>query len=58
MYGNTCFYFNFLIKILFKQSQGKLKVRETVYEGIENMRTAFFGLFKGDNTGKAIIKAS
>jgi len=36
---------------------GKLKVRETVYEGFDNMRSAFYGLFKGDNTGKAIVKA-
>lgn len=37
--------------------QGKLKVKETVYEGFENMRSAFYGLFKGENIGKAIVKA-
>lgn len=35
---------------------GKLKTKETVYEGFENMRNAFYGLFKGENTGKAIVK--
>lgn len=37
---------------------GRLKTQETVYEGFEKMREAFFGLFKGENTGKAIVKAS
>jgi NADPH-dependent curcumin reductase CurA len=36
---------------------GKLKVKETVYDGFENMRDAFYGLFKGENIGKAIVKA-
>jgi NADPH-dependent curcumin reductase CurA len=36
--------------------QGKLKVKETVTEGFDNMATAFLDLFKGGNTGKAIIK--
>jgi prostaglandin reductase 1 len=38
-------------------SQGNLKVKETVTEGFDNMATAFLDLFKGGNTGKAIIKA-
>jgi len=37
--------------------EGKLKSHETVYQGIEKMRDAFFGLFEGENTGKAIVKA-
>ncbi|KAL5015255.1 hypothetical protein ScPMuIL_009525 [Solemya velum] len=37
--------------------QGKVKYRETVTEGIENMAEAFIGLFTGSHTGKAIIKA-
>ena len=36
--------------------QGKLKTKETTYVGFEKMFEAFVGLFKGDNTGKAIIK--
>lgn len=36
---------------------GKIKVQETMYEGFDKMRDAFYGLFKGDNTGKAVIKA-
>lgn len=37
--------------------EGKLKVKETVYEGFDKMRDAFYGLFSGENTGKAIVKA-
>ena len=36
---------------------GSLKVQETTYEGFKNMPKAFFGLFKGENIGKAIVKA-
>lgn len=36
--------------------EGKLKTKENVYIGFEKMREAFYGLFKGDSTGKAIIK--
>jgi prostaglandin reductase 1 len=36
--------------------EGKLKVKENVFEGFESMRDAFIGLFKGENFGKAIIK--
>ncbi|XP_071510205.1 prostaglandin reductase 1-like [Diadema antillarum] len=37
-------------------TEGKIKVREHVTEGFENMFTAFTELFTGANTGKAIIK--
>lgn len=36
--------------------EGKLKYRETVTDGFENMFEAFTGMLKGDNTGKAIVK--
>ncbi|XP_049949184.1 prostaglandin reductase 1-like [Schistocerca serialis cubense] len=36
--------------------QGKLKYRETVTEGFENMPKAFIGMLKGENVGKAVIK--
>ncbi|GAA4794920.1 NADP-dependent oxidoreductase [Streptomyces ziwulingensis] len=35
---------------------GRLKYRETVVEGIENNLEAFFGVLRGDNTGKMIVK--
>ncbi|MGR6970196.1 NADP-dependent oxidoreductase [Streptomyces cynarae] len=35
---------------------GELKYRETVVEGIENNLEAFFGVLRGDNTGKMIVK--
>ena len=39
-------------------SQDELKFKETVFDGFENMPKAFVGLFKGENTGKAVVKAS
>lgn len=37
--------------------EGKLKYRETVTEGFENMPKAFIGMMRGENFGKAIVKA-
>lgn len=36
--------------------KGLIKTKETVTEGFENMPSAFFGLFKGSNIGKAVVK--
>ncbi|KAJ3647791.1 hypothetical protein Zmor_019651 [Zophobas morio] len=36
--------------------KGKLKYRETVTEGFENMFKAFVDMLQGGNTGKAIVK--
>lgn len=36
--------------------EGKLKYRETVTEGFENMFTAFTDMLKGVNFGKAVVK--
>lgn len=37
--------------------EGKLKYRETVTDGFENMYEAFVGMLRGENVGKAIVKA-
>jgi NADPH-dependent curcumin reductase CurA len=37
-------------------ASGAVKSRETVVEGLENMPDAFLGLFKGENTGKMLVK--
>ncbi|MGD1217573.1 MULTISPECIES: NADP-dependent oxidoreductase [Streptomyces] len=37
-------------------ASGQLKYRETVVEGIENNLEAFFGVLRGDNIGKMIVK--
>lgn len=37
-------------------SEGKIKSRETIYEGFERIPEAFIGLFLGKNIGKSIIK--
>ncbi|MBN9662538.1 MAG: NADP-dependent oxidoreductase [Acidobacteria bacterium] len=35
--------------------EGRLRCEETVYEGLENTPKAFIGLFRGENTGKALV---
>ncbi len=35
---------------------GKLKWAETIVDGLENAPKAFIGLFKGDNTGKMLVR--
>jgi NADPH-dependent curcumin reductase CurA len=35
---------------------GKIKFRESVYEGLEHAPEAFLGLFKGENIGKAVVR--
>jgi NADPH-dependent curcumin reductase CurA len=37
---------------------GKLKYREDVVDGFENLPKAFIGLFHGENTGKRIVKVA
>lgn len=37
-------------------TEGKIKNKETVVEGFENIPQAFLGLFDGSNTGKMIVK--
>jgi NADPH-dependent curcumin reductase CurA len=37
-------------------ANGTVKSRETVVEGLENTPDAFLGLFKGENTGKMLVR--
>jgi len=37
--------------------EGKLRYRETVIKGFENMFDAFIGMLRGENVGKAIVQA-
>jgi NADPH-dependent curcumin reductase CurA len=37
-------------------ADGTVESRETVVEGLENTPQAFLGLFRGENTGKMLIK--
>jgi NADPH-dependent curcumin reductase CurA len=38
--------------------QGKVKVRETVVQGLQNAPKAFVGLFHGENIGKLVVQVS
>ncbi|MBP1915073.1 NADP-dependent oxidoreductase [Lederbergia galactosidilytica] len=38
--------------------EGKLKYRETIKEGFENIPNAFLDLFKGNNVGKLLVKVA
>jgi NADPH-dependent curcumin reductase CurA len=35
---------------------GKLKYREDIVDGFENLPRAFIGMLQGDNTGKRLVK--
>jgi NADPH-dependent curcumin reductase CurA len=35
---------------------GKIECRETMIDGLENVPAAFAGLFRGDNTGKMLVR--
>jgi NADPH-dependent curcumin reductase CurA len=37
-------------------ASGKVKARDTVFEGIDSAADAFLGLFTGANTGKMLVK--
>ncbi|KAB7707542.1 zinc-binding dehydrogenase [Bacillus aerolatus] len=39
-------------------SEGKLTYEETIIEGFEKIPKAFFGLFKGENIGKQLVKVN
>ncbi len=39
-------------------AEGKIKWRETIVEGLDKAPDAFMGLFKGENTGKMLVKLS
>ena len=38
-------------------SQGKIKIKENVVKGFENVPTAFIALLNGDYHGKIVIQA-
>lgn len=38
-------------------NDGKLKVREKIYDGIEKMYDAFVDLYRGDQIDKIVVKA-
>ncbi len=38
--------------------EGKLKFREDIVEGFENLPQAFIGMLSGDNTGKRLVKVA
>lgn len=49
-------WFNGIAQLKKWTDEGKLKYRETVTNGFENMPTALINMLQGGNFGKAIIK--
>ncbi|KAJ8268850.1 hypothetical protein COCON_G00114570 [Conger conger] len=45
-----------LPRLISWMKEGKLKCKEHVTTGFENMPAAFMGMLKGDNIGKAVVK--
>lgn len=39
-------------------TRGKLKYKENLIEGFENIPSAFIGLFSGENIGKQMVKVA
>ena len=39
-------------------ADGRIRVRETVVDGLENAAEAFIGLLRGENTGKMLVRIS
>ena len=39
-------------------AEGKVKWKETVFEGLDQAPEAFLGLFSGENLGKMLVKLS
>jgi NADPH-dependent curcumin reductase CurA len=37
-------------------SEGRIRYRETVVDGLENAPAAFIGLLNGENTGKMLVR--
>ena len=49
---------HFMADMMAWHQAGLMKSAETVYEGIDHALDAFFGLFTGDNMGRALVKLS
>ena len=37
-------------------NEGRIKWKESIFEGLENAPKAFVSLFKGENLGRALVK--
>jgi hypothetical protein len=48
----------FLREVAPAVADGRIKVRETVVDGLENAPRAFIGLLRGENTGKMVVRVS
>ena len=49
---------DFLREVSVWIKEGKIKFREEVVDGLENAPRAFLGLFRGENTGKLLVRVS
>jgi hypothetical protein len=46
----------FLVDMTKWVKEGKIKWKETVFEGLENSSKAFIAIFNGENFGKTLVK--
>jgi NADPH-dependent curcumin reductase CurA len=53
---HTASFGDFLREVTPWVGEGKIECRETMIDGIENVPAAFAGLFRGDNTGKMLVR--
>jgi NADPH-dependent curcumin reductase CurA len=53
---HTASFGDFLREVTPWVAEGKIECRETMIDGIENVPAAFAGLFRGDNTGKMLVR--
>jgi NADPH-dependent curcumin reductase CurA len=53
---HTASFSDFMREVAPWVAEGRIECRETMIDGLENVPAAFAGLFRGDNTGKMLVR--